>query len=435
MIWVHFAVVLFFIWLGARMGGIAIGFAGGLGVLVLSLGFGLTPGSIAVDVILIIMAVIAAIATMQRAGGLDLLVTVAERFLRRNPKRVTFLAPVVTYLMTFAAGTGHTAFMTLPVIAEVAKRGGVRPSRPLSIAVVASQIAICASPISAAVVFLASILEPLGVDYVQILQVAIPSTFLAVMVGALVANRMGQELVDDPVYQRRLAAGKVAVPPDRPDDAPLDPVAIRSVVVFGIAILAVVAYATAISPSVGLIDDPPMPRDDAIVTFMLSAATIIALVCHVDATHIVDASTFKSGMSAAICVLGVAWLGTTFVEAHTDEINDAAGDLLADHPWTLAVALFFAATLLYSQAVTTKALMPLALTIGVSPAAAVAAFPAVSALFILPTYPTLLAAVEFDDTGSTRVGKYVFDHPFLLPGTVTIVAAVALGYLIGPLAI
>lgn len=435
MIWVHFAVVLFFIWLGARLGGIAIGFAGGLGVLVLSLVFGLTPGSIAIDVILIIMAVIAAIATMQRAGGLDLLVTVAERFLRRNPKRVTFLAPIVTYLMTFAAGTGHTAFMTLPVIAEVAKRGGVRPSRPLSIAVVASQIAICASPISAAVVFLASILEPLGVDYVQILQVAIPATFLAVMVGAVVANRMGRELADDPIYQQRLAAGKVSTPPEHPDDAPLDPVAMRSVIVFGVAILAVVAYATAISPSVGLIDDPPMPRDSAIITFMLSAATIITLVCHVDATHIVDASTFKSGMSAAICVLGVAWLGTTFVEAHTDRINDVAGDLLADRPWTLAVALFFAATLLYSQAVTTKALMPLALTIGVSPAAAVAAFPAVSALFILPTYPTLLAAVEFDDTGSTRVGKYVFDHPFLLPGTVTIVVAVALGYLLGPLAI
>src|SRR5210317_1474892 len=211
---IELLVVLIFIFLGARLGSIGIGFAGGLGVLVLSLGFGLKPGDIPIDVILIIMSVIAAIAAMQVAGGLDYLVQLAERVLRSNPKYITFLAPLVTYTMTIFAGTGLTAFSTLPVIAEVAKLQGIRPSRPLSIATIASQIAITASPISAAVVFLAGALEKVGVDYVQLLIICIPTTFTAVMLTAFVANFLGQDLKDDPVYQNRLAKGLVAMPTD-----------------------------------------------------------------------------------------------------------------------------------------------------------------------------------------------------------------------------
>lgn len=428
---IELLVVLFFIWLGARIGSIGIGFAGGFGVLVLGVVFGLKPGSIPTDVILIIMGVIAAIAAMQEAGGLDYLVHLAEKVLKSNPRYITFLAPVVTYFMTMFAGTGHTAFSTLPVIAEVAKREGIRPSRPLAIATVASQIAITASPISAAVVFFAAELEKVGVDYVQLLLIAVPSSFIAVMLGAVVANFMGKDLKDDPVYQDRLARGLIKTSTDTVRNTEITPEAKRSVLIFCIAILAVVFYATAISPTVGLITEPVLARDHAIITFMLAAATLISLLCKIDAKNIVNAPTFKSGMSACICVLGVAWLGTTFVAAHLDEINIFAGNLLESKPWTLAVVLFFAAMLLYSQAATTRALMPAALALGVSPLAAIAAFSAVSALFVLPTYPTLLAAVEFDDTGSTRIGKYVFDHPFLIPGTLTIVFAVILGFVFG----
>ena len=424
---IELLVVLFFIWLGARFGSIGIGFAGGCGVLVLALVFGLPPGEIPTDVILIIMGVIAAIAAMQEAGGLDYLVQLATRVLKSNPKHITFLAPIVTYTMTLLAGTGHTAFLTLPVIAEVAKREGVRPSRPLAIATVASQIAITASPISAAVIFFASELEKFGVDYVQLLLIAIPSSFLAVMLAAVFTNFMGKELKDDPVYQERLANGLVKMY-FKEDQKALPPYAKRSVLIFCVAIFSVVFYATAISPTVGLIKNSILARDHAIITFMLAAASLITLLCKVNAKNILNASTFKSGMSACICVLGVAWLGTTFVTAHIEEINTVAGSLLVSRPWMLAVVLYFAAMLLYSQAVTAKALMPVALAIGISPTAAIAAFAAVSALFVLPTYPTLLAAVEFDDTGSTRIGKYVFDHPFLLPGTLTIIFAVILAY-------
>lgn len=426
---VELIVVLFFIWLGARIGSIGIGFAGGFGVLVLAFVFGLPPGEIPTDVILIIMGVIAAIAAMQEAGGLDYLVYLAEKVLKKNPKYITFLAPLVTYTMTMFAGTGHTAFSTLPVIAEVAKREGIRPSRPLAIATVASQIAITASPISAAVVFFSGELEKVGVDYVQLLMISIPSSFLAVMLGAVVSNFMGKDLDKDPVYLDRLEKGLVKSPSLEETEREIAPEAKLSVYIFGVAIVFVVFYATAISDTVGLIKEPILARDHAIISFMLAAATLISLFCKVESKKILNAATFKSGMSACICVLGVAWLGATFVSAHLEEINSFAGELLASKPWMLAVVLFFASMLLYSQAATTRALMPAALALGVSPEAAIAAFAAVSALFVLPTYPSLLAAVEFDDTGSTRIGKYVFDHPFLIPGTATIFFAVCFGFI------
>ncbi|MGI2149049.1 anaerobic C4-dicarboxylate transporter [Shewanella baltica] len=429
MIILEIIIVLGAIYLGARMGSMGVGFAGGVGVLILTAGMGLKPGNIPIDVILIIMSVITAIAAMQVSGGMDYLVSLAEKLLRKHPKQITFLAPVVTYFMTLFAGTGHTAFSTLPVIAEVAKEQGIRPSRPLSIAVVASQVAITASPISAAVVFFSGILEPFGVDYLVLLAVCIPSTFLACMVGAVVANLMGKELADDPIYQDRLAKGLVKT--RGKTEIKIKTGAKRSVMIFLLAIAAVMAYATAISDKVGLIVDPVLPRDAAIMVLMLTAAAAITIFCKLDASEISNAATFKSGMSACVCVLGVAWLGDTLVSNHIEEIKDLAGTLLQSQPWLLSVTLFFASMLLYSQGATTKALMPAALAIGVSPLTAVASFAAVSALFVLPTYPTLLAAVEMDDTGSTRIGKAVFNHPFLVPGVVTIATSVALAFLFG----
>ncbi|CAK3884424.1 anaerobic C4-dicarboxylate transporter [Vibrio sp. 10N.222.54.F12] len=433
MIAVELFVVLLFIFLGARIGGIGIGFAGGAGVIALSLILGVPTSQsfIPIDVILIIMSVITAIAAMQVAGGMDWLVQIAENFLRKHPERITFYAPIVTFVMTLMAGTGHTAFSTLPVIAEVAKGQGVRPSRPLSIAVVASQIAITASPISAAVVAFAAMLAPFGVDYLTLLMVCIPTTFIACMVGAVVANYMGSELKDDPVYQERLEKGLIKLATEEKRE--ILPTAKRATYIFLAAIGFVVCYAAAISSSVGLIENPALGRNEAIMSVMLAAAAAIVMFTKIDAAKISSAPTFRSGMTACVCVLGVAWLGSTFVNAHVAEIKDVAGALLADYPWMLALVLFFASMLLYSQGATTVALMPAALAIGVAPLTAVASFAAVSALFVLPTYPTLLAAVEMDDTGSTRIGKYVFNHPFFIPGVVTISTAVALGFAFGGL--
>jgi anaerobic C4-dicarboxylate transporter DcuA len=237
--------------------------------------------------------------------------------------------------MTILAGTGHTAFSTLPVITEVAKEQGIRPSRPLSIAVVASQIAITASPISAAVVFFAGILEPMGVSYLTLLAICIPVTLIAVMITAVLCNFLGAELKDDPVYQERLAKGEVSLRGSQVFE--LKPHAKRSVLLFLIGIVAVMFYATAISDTVGLIQNPVLPRNEAIVVFMLTIATLISITCKIDTSEVLNASTFKSGMSACVCVLGVAWLGDTFVKAHISDIQTVAGDLLHNYPWLLAV--------------------------------------------------------------------------------------------------
>lgn len=434
-------VLLAAIVLGVRLGGIAIGFTGGLGVAVLSLGLGVAPGKIPYDVILIIMAVISAIAAMQLAGGLDYMVRLAEKVLRKNPKHINLLAPTVTYLLTILAGTGHTAFSVLPVIVEVAKGENIKPSAPLSLAVVSSQIAITASPVSAAVVFMSGLLEPLGVSYPKLLLIWISTTYAACMAVALLVNLFGRlDLSKDKVYQQRLADSLVKPAVHWEDRVALPETARRSVWIFALGIVAVVLYACAISPAVGLVDKPVLPRDGAIMSFMLTIATLIVLCCRLQADKILEMSTFKSGMSAAVCVLGVAWLGDTFVSAHLDAIKDYAAHWVSGYPWLLAVALFFASMLLYSQAATAKALMPAVVAaLGITAAHTqhvyilVASFAAVSALFVLPTYPTLLGAVQMDDTGSTRIGKFVFNHSFFIPGVLMIVFAVALGFVVAPL--
>ena len=421
MVILQIIVLLGAIFIGVRLGGIGIGYAGGAGVLVLGLCLGMKPGNIPWDVILIIASVIAAISAMQLAGGLQYLVYIAEKILYKNPKYINYLAPIVTYVLTIFAGTGHTAFSMIPVIVEVAKGENIRPSVPLSIAVVASQIAITASPVSAAVIYMTGVLEPFGWSYPALLGVWLLTTFLGCMITAFIMTHISKmDLASDPIYQERLKEGLVK-PPVGLKDMTITPSAKLSVWIFLIGVLCVVFYASAISPAVGLIKPVIVPRDAAIMSLMLA----------------VGASVFKSGMVACICVLGVAWLGDTFVSGHTKEIKDFAAQTISQYPALLAVVFFLAAMLLYSQAATAKAITPTVVAaLGITAAnpdnsyMLVACFAAVSALFVLPTYPTLLGAVQMDDTGTTRIGKWVFNHSFFIPGVLAIFFSVALGFVV-----
>ena len=428
-------VLLGAIFVGVRLGGIGIGYAGGAGVLILGLCLGMKPGNIPWDVILIIASVIAAISAMQLAGGLDYLVYIAEKILYKNPKYINYLAPLVTYVLTIFAGTGHTAFSMIPVIVEVAKGENIRPSVPLSIAVVASQIAITASPVSAAVVYMTGVLEPFGWSYPTLLGVWLLTTFAGCMITAFIMTLISKmDLATDPIYQERLKEGLVK-PPVGLKEMKITPAAKRSVWVFLIGVVCVVLYASAISPAVGLIKQVVVPRDAAIISLMLLVGALITTLCNVKLGDIASTSVFKSGMVACICVLGVAWLGDTFVSGHTKEIKDFASQTISQYPALLAVVFFLAAMLLYSQAATAKAITPTVVAaLGISAAnpdnayMLVASFAAVSALFVLPTYPTLLGAVQMDDTGTTRIGKWVFNHSFFIPGVLAIVFSVALGF-------
>lgn len=429
------------IYLGVKLGGMGVGYAGGLGVVILAmLGMKVDMKGIPTDVILIIASVISAITAMQVAGGLDFLVQVASKILRKNPKQINLLAPIVTYLLTIFAGTGHTAFSMLPVITEVAKGQNIKPSAPLALSVVSSQVAITASPISAAFVAMTGVCEPLGVSYPMLLFICISTTFAAMIVTALIVNKFYDlDLSKDPLYQDRLARGLVQEV--HPEEYKEKPYAKRSVLIFSIGVLVTVAYALAISKNVGLIANPVLARDNAIISFMLTIGFAIVVLCKVDTSKLLSTNTFQSGMNACICVIGIAWLGTTFVNGYLDSIQDVAKKVVIQYPFILAIALYFLSCLLYSQAATTRVMMPtVATALGMTTPEnsqniwiLVASFAAVSGVFVLPTYPTTLGAIAIDDTGTTKVGKFVFNHSFFIPGTIMVSISVVLGFLVAPL--
>lgn len=434
MVLLQFLVLLAFIFIGARVSGIGVGFAGGAGVLALGL-LGATPGSLPMLVIVFIVVVIVAVSAMQIAGGMDYLVNLTDRLLRKHPRYIAILAPFVTYMLTMMASTGQVSFATMPVIVEVCKENNIRPTRALSVGVAGSLLGITASPISAAVVFLSGILEKgnTGWDYLTVIAVSIPATFLGTMVTAILFmlwdKARGNDMLDKvPEYQARLAQGLISAP--KHEVRALKAGAKKSVILFVIGLIAVLAYAILTSPKIGLVSNVAMDAGQARIATMLTVALLIVVMCKADIHSLPSASVFKTGMSACVCILGVAWLGTTFMDSNQEWIKSVAGETLKNSPWLLAGVLIIASALLYSQAATAKALLPTALAIGVAPSAIVACFPAVSALFILPTYPTLLAAVELDDTGSTKLGKKIFDHPFLIPGLMATILSVIFGFIL-----
>lgn len=436
MIWVHLAIVIIFIVLGSRLGGVGVGMAGGAGCLVLvATGLHTTVSEdIPWTVIGIIVTVICTIAALQMAGGMDYLVHLTEVMLRKHPAQINYLAPLATFLLSLLCGTGHTAYSVIPIIVEVAKEHGIRPSRPLAIAVVASQVAVASSPISAATLALTAVLEPLGIGYLQIIAVTIPTTFIGCAVGAVVSAHQGKELADDPVYKEREAKGLVSHgtggmdPNYRPAKA-----AIPSLWIFLVSLVLIIGYATVSSKQLGIMAKPPMTSSAAIMAIMLTTSMIICAVAHAPIKDMPTQPTFRAGMSAAICILGLAWLGNMFFNNYMDQITHAGAGLLHAAPWFLSVILYFAAPIMFSHAATTVAFMPVVARMGVPATVMLACYPAVANYYLLPNYPTTVAAMEMDDTGSTRVGKFVLNHPFVLPGTVSIVVTVILGLLWAPI--
>ncbi|WP_394134576.1 anaerobic C4-dicarboxylate transporter [Aliivibrio fischeri] len=425
---IEISVVLICIYWGLKMGGLGVGLAGGFGLAVLTLGLGLEPSAPAIDVILIIMSVVTAASTMQAAGGMEWLVHHAGNLMRRHPKYINVLAPIITWCMTIMAGTGYTVFSTLPVISEVAKEIGERPSRPLSAAVVASQVAISGSPISAAMAAMISIMEPAGVSFLQIMAICLPASFIAAMVAAFVASRQGCELKDDEVYQQIQKEDKQQVTSIAKE---IDPKAKYSVFLFALATCAIVLYA-AIPSLRPAFPSGDMTTRDIIIVSMFAAACLMVPMCNIHPDRIIKTTTFRSGMSSVAVILGIVTMGSTVVNAHLPEIKEFAGSLLNSYPMLLSLVLFGTCTLLMSQGATTPLIVPLALSLNVPHWAILASFVAVTGVFVLPTYPTSLAAIEFDSTGSTRMGKNIFDHPFMLPGLTGVIIAIGFGFLLAP---
>ncbi|MDD4516646.1 anaerobic C4-dicarboxylate transporter [Massilibacteroides sp.] len=419
--------------IGARLGGIGLGVLGGLGLACLTFIFGLEPTSPPIDVMLMIAAVIAAASAMQAAGGLDLMVKWAERLLRKHPERITILGPLVTYFFTFVAGTGHVAYSVLPVIAEVATDSKIRPERPLGISVIASQQAITASPISAATVALLSMLSFSGITLLDILMISVPCTLVGVLAGAFYSMRVGKELYEDADFLKKLENGDYKTEHYEAKGVQDIRKAVWAVAIFVLTTVAVVLFGSVESWRPTFVVEGEirvLSMAYIIEILMLSAAALILLITKTDAVKAAQGSVFLAGMQAVVAIFGIAWMGDTFIAGNIVELKASIESTVTQMPWLFGIALFLMSILLFSQAATIRALLPLGIGLGISPFMLIALFPAVNGYFFIPNYPTVVAAINFDRTGTTRIGKYMLNHSFMIPGLIATATSVLLGLLI-----
>lgn len=436
---IQLAIVLALIFIGARVGGIGLGIYGMVGVFILVFLFGLHPGKIPIDVMLIIVSVITATAALQAAGGLDYLVGLAEKFLRKHPDRITYYGPLTTWLFCLVAGTAHTSYSLLPIISEIATNSKIRPERPMTVATIAASLGITGSPMSAATAAVIStdLLGGKGIELGDILLVCIPASFIAILVSSFVQNFIGKELEDDPEYQRRVREGIINPEADAKAMQQMEsnpsPYAKYSVFAFLLGVFLVVLFGSvpSLRPSFevnGTMERLSMPETIEII--MMSIAALILIVGRADVKKAVSGNIFGAGMNAMVSIFGIAWMGDTFFNGNIEFFKNHIADVVSQYPFLFAVALFIMSIMLFSQAATVRTLYPLGIGLGINPLALVAMFPAVNGYFFIPNYPTEVAAINFDRTGTTRIGKYVINHSFQLSGFITTFVSIGVGYLI-----
>jgi anaerobic C4-dicarboxylate transporter-like protein len=426
-------VVIGFIALGVRSGGIGLGLWGGVGTLVLVFVFGLDPGEPPGSAMLIIIAVISAAAAMQAAGGIDYMVMLASQALRARPKALNFVAPYISYVLTILTGTSNTFFSIIPVINEVAYANKIRPERPLASSTVANALGITSSPVAAAMATILPLVEVYNYDLIDVLLITIPASIIGILPMAFLMSRHGRDLEDDAEYQRRLEAGEVQPPPPA-ESIVLQPYAKRSVSIFLVGVLAICVFGFVedIRPTVAAEGGgvEPMSVTVLIQIFMLTAAAFILLLCHVKATDVPGMPIFKSGMVAMIALFGIAWMADTFIANNEDAIVQALGSLAEQWPFMIAIAIFGVAALTTSQSAATRTMVPLGLALGIGAGYMIAMWTAVVGVLFLPANGTQIAAAESDTTGTTTLGKRVVDHSFQLPLQVCWVVTALVGIVI-----
>jgi len=432
------ALILVCLFYGARKGGVALGLLGGIGIVVLVFAFGLVPGKPPVDVMLTIVAVVAASATLQASGGLDVLLQMAEKVLRRNPKYISFLAPFTTCTLTMLCGTGHVVYTMLPIIYDVSIKNGIRPERPMAASSIASQMGIIASPVSVAVVSLVAFLAkaPPGatvIDFITLLSITIPSTFFGVAMIGVFSWFRGKDLSEDDDFQKLISTPEGHKQVYGESTTLLDQALTRSqwtamwIFVAAIAVVAVLGAVESLRPLVG---GKPLSMVLTIQMFMLMAGALIVVFTQVDPSSIGKNEVFRAGMIAVVAVFGVAWMADTVFEANLPAIKAALAEQVKSHPWTFALALLLVSKLVNSQAAAISAMVPVGLAIGVPPGYVVAFAAACYGYYILPTYPSDLATIQFDRSGTTHIGKYVINHSFIVPGLIGVSASCLAGYVL-----
>lgn len=436
----EFLFLLLMLYTGSRYGGIGLGVISGIGLMIEIFVLRMPPASAPVDVMLIIIAVVGCASILEAAGGMKFMLQIAEKILRKNPKRITFLGPITTFLMSVMLGTGHSVYSIMPIIADIAVKNNIRPERPMAAASVASQLALSGSPISALVAcYLGK--EVLGLypdlTLFSILAVTFPAVFAGVLMLSFYSNFRGKELQDDPEYLRRMQDPHYRELIDNSSSTTLDeklPFSAKlSVIIFMSSLLFIVFLA--VFPEVRTIGEGAKPISMGIIIqmVMLAFGAIILVVCKTPVSVVPNGVVFKSGMVACIAIFGIAWMSDTYFQYAKPSFVASIQDMVNAMPWTFAFALFVVSVVVNSQAATAKILLPVAVALGLPAPVLIGLMPATYAYFFIPNYPSDIATVNFDPTGTTKIGKFYFNHSFMFPGLVGVATACCVGLCLGNL--
>ncbi|MFC2651842.1 MAG: anaerobic C4-dicarboxylate transporter [Capnocytophaga gingivalis] len=441
----EFLFLLGILYIGSRYGGIGLGVISGIGLVIEVFVFRMPPASAPIEVMLIILAVVTCASILEAAGGLKFMLQVAEKILRKNPKQITFLGPIATYTLTLMLGTGHAVYSIMPIIGDIALKNKIRPERPMAAASVASQLALTASPISAVVtVYLGKGLLDLfhqqggeSLTLINILSVTLPATFLGLMAMCFYSLRRGKELEADPEYQRRLQdpiyrdqilnSTKTTLNDFIPQSSK------NAVYIFLSSIVLIVVLAlyedirTFEVLKEGVTTQMVVPMGVIIQMVMLCFGGIILTTCKTSVKLVPEGVVFKSGMVACVAIFGIAWMSDTYFTYAMPYFKDGITAMVQAYPWTFIFALFAVSIVINSQAATAKMMLPVAITMGLPVPLLIGIMPDTYAYFFIPNYPSDIATVNFDPTGTTKIGKYYFNHSFMLPGLI----AVAVSCLVG----
>ncbi|ROT47067.1 anaerobic C4-dicarboxylate transporter family protein [Candidatus Cardinium hertigii] len=435
MLLVGLGILLFVSFLGARLKGISLSMLGGLGVCLLMVVFNATPADPPFQVIFCIAAVLTAIGTVEAAGGLDYLVQFAESLIRKHPRSIIYISPMVTYVITFLAGTNHIAYSILPVIAEVSRDVGIRPERPLSLSVIAALHGALASPISSIMVILGSFLNVAGIEMITIFKILIPSTIGGLCMATFVVSLLSKKMPDGflaTTENKAIVSGLASTSEQFPLPSSSSKVAKLSIVCFLVGSLAVVVLSsfTILRPTWEVSGVKMfLPADLILALVMLSTAGLIMLIFRIPSKSITQGKAFIAGIQGMLSLLGVVWLSSTFVQSNKPVLLRFISDHLSEH-WQFSIILLLMSAVMGSSAATIKAIFPLGIALGIAPKILLASVAAVNGVFIIPIYPTMLAAIHLDATGTTRIGKFLFNHSFMLPGLIAVVGAVGIAFLL-----
>lgn len=445
---VELLVVLVALWVGARYGSLALGAISGIGLAILVFCFQLKPGNPPTDVIYIIIAAVTCAGMLQASGGMDWMIQIAERLLRKHPERITILAPFTTFFLTILVGTGHVVYTLMPIICDIALKKGIRPERPCGIASIASQIGITCSPIAAAVVAFSTISIEQGfhVSNVQVILVTIPACIIGILCAVIASWHRGLDLDKDPKFQARIADpaqreyiyGSSATTLDKK----IAPESKRAVYIFLAALAFVVIISVASMMGINLLPSYPVEKvvdgvkqtvmkplamNIVIQITMIAAAALMIIFCKAKPKVAIDGAVWKNGMVAVIAIYGIAWMSDTYFANYQPEIQAMLNDLVKAYPWTIAIAFFFVSVLINSQGAVVVAMLPLAYSLGIDGWILLGVMPSVYGYFFIPNYPSDIATVNFDRSGTTVIGKYLLNHSFMMPGMVHVVTSTIAG--------